>query len=280
MIVSSLAFALMSAAVKLAAEDVSNAMVVFFRNAVAMALLTPWAAREGRRGLATRNLPGHLVRGLAGVSAMACFFYAIGHLRLGDAVVLNQSFPLFIPIAERVWLREPISSRTWKSLGAGFVGVILILKPGSGLFTEVALVGLLSAVLAAVAQVGIRQLTRTDPVARIVFYFATIGTVVSAAPLPWLWQAPTPVAWTALFATGLLATIGQLALTRGYAHAPAAQAGPFIYTGVVFAALIDWVAWQRLPDPLFVPGAILIAVAGAAMLRGADRASTGVVSSE
>lgn len=280
MVASSLAFALMSAAVKVAAQDISNAMVVFFRNAVALALLGPWAARGGRRALKTNHFPGHLVRGLAGVSAMACFFYAIGHLRLGDAVVLNQSFPLFIPLAERVWLGEPMSPRAWKSLAAGFLGVVLVLKPGSGLFTPVALVGLLSAVLAAVAQVGIRQLTHTEPVARIVFYFALIGTTVSAVPLPWVWQPPTSVAWAALFATGLLATIGQFALTRGYANAPAAQAGPFIYTGVVFAALIDWVAWRRLPDPLFVPGAVLIALAGAAMLRGEEAAGAGVVSSE
>jgi len=268
MAASALAFAAMSAAVKAASRDVPNAVVVFFRNAVALVVLLPWALRQGPRALATRQWGGHLVRGLAGLAAMSCFFYAIGRMRLSDAVVLNQSFPLFLPFWERAWLKEPVPARVWPSLLTGFAGVLLVLKPGSGVFAPVALLGLLSAVLAAVAQVGIRRLTQTEPIARIVFYFAAIATAGAAVPLWWAWRTPSPAGWLALTLTGILATIGQFALTRAYSHAPAAVVGPFVYTGVVFAALFDWIFWRTWPDAFFVPGAALIVLAGAALLRG------------
>jgi drug/metabolite transporter (DMT)-like permease len=267
MVASALAFSLMSAAVKVAAHDVPNTLVVFFRNAVGLALLLPWAAREGPRRLATRHLGGHLVRGLAGVAAMSCFFFAIGRMRLADAVLLNQSFPLFLPVAERAWMGERVRPGVWRGLALGFLGVLVILRPGAGVVSAAALAGLASAVLAATAQVGIRRLTRTEPVTRIVFYFAAIATAAAAVPLPWAWRSPTPRAWAALLAVGALATIGQFVLTRAYAHAPAASVGPFIYTGVVFAVLIDWTVWGVLPDAWFVPGAALIALAGVWMLR-------------
>lgn len=267
MVVSAFAFSLMGAAVKLAAHDVPNTMVVFFRNAVAVVVLVPWLVNTGPRGVATRHLGGHLVRSLAGLAAMSCYFFALGRIRLADATLLNQAYPLFLPIAERVWLREPVQRHVVRALWIGFAGMLIILRPGSGVFTGVALIGACSAVFAAVAQVGVRQLTRTEPITRIVFYFAFIGMVTSAMALPWTWVTPTAVGWLALAGTGLFATVGQFALTRAYAHAPAAMVGPFVYAGVLFSAAIDWLAWRRAPDWWFVPGALLIVVAGATLLR-------------
>jgi drug/metabolite transporter (DMT)-like permease len=267
MVAAGFAFALMGAAVKLAAEEVSNVMVVFFRNAVALVVLLPWAAGQGRSAFRTTQLGGHLVRGLAGVTAMAMFFFAIARMPLAGAMLLNQSFPLFLPLGERLWLRDATGSRAWPSLLLGFAGIVVILRPGAELFTPVAIVGLASAVFAAIAQVGIRRLTRTEPIARIVFYFAAIGTAASALPLPWVWRSPSTAGWVALIAIGLLATLGQFSLTRSYAHAPAALVGPFVYTGVLFAAMLDWIVWQRLPDLFFVLGALPIVAGGALMLR-------------
>ena len=267
MVVSAFAFSLMGGAVKLAAHDVPNTMVVFFRNAVALAVLLPWAAKVGPRALKTHNLTGHAVRAFAGLAAMSCYFFALGRIRLADATLLNQASPLFLPIAERLWLREPVQRHVVRALVVGFAGMVIILRPGSGVFSGAALVGACSAVFASIAQVGIRGLTRTEPIARIVFYFALIATALSAVPLPWTWVAPTRVGWLALVGTGLFATVGQFALTRAYAHAPAAMVGPFVYAGVLFSAAIDWLAWRRAPDWWFVPGALLIVAAGATLLR-------------
>lgn len=267
MVGSALFFAGMSAAVKAASASLPNAMVVFFRNAVALAALLPWALRGGKAALRTRQLPGHLVRSLSGLAAMYCFFYAIAHMRLADAVLLNYALPLLLPLVERVWLGEPVPARLWPPLLVGFAGILIILRPGSAVFEPAALLALAAAGLAAIAQVGIRRLTETEPVTRIVFYFSSIGTLVSALPLAGVWKAPSPPAWIALVTSGLFAIFGQLLLTRAYSRAPAGQVGPFLYTGVVFSGAIDWLVWRTLPDALFVLGALIVTASAILALR-------------
>jgi drug/metabolite transporter (DMT)-like permease len=204
---------------------------------------------------------------------MYCFFYAIAHMRLADAVLLNYSLPLFVPLIERLWLGEVFPSRLWPVLGVGFMGLLLILKPGPGIFDPVSLFGVASAGLAALAQVGIRRLTLTEPVIRIVFYFGAISTGISALPLIGAWRTPDRALWGVLVALGVLATLAQLLLTRAYACAPAAQVGPFIYTSVVFAGLADWLLWGQLPDLLFMLGAALVGWAGVLTLRLSGRSA-------
>jgi hypothetical protein len=179
-------------AVKLASRSLSNSAVVFFRNAVGLVTLLPWLGRLGMRGLATRDVRGHLIRSLAGSLPCTASSMRSRILRLADAVLLNYSLPLFMPFIARLWLREPIPSRLWRSLGLGFAGIALILKPGMELFNPIALVALAAALLAALAQVGVRSLTVTEPATRIVFYFSVISTAVSTLPLLGSWRPPSP----------------------------------------------------------------------------------------
>jgi drug/metabolite transporter (DMT)-like permease len=267
MMASAVLFACMAASVLFAARELPNAPIVFFRHFIMLLFLVPWLLRQGPRALETRDLTGHLVRGLAGVSAVACYFYAIARLRLADAVLLNQSMPLFIPLVERGWLGERVPPRLWSVLLLGFAGLLLILKPGTGVFEPAALVGLASAVLASIAQVGIRRLTRTEPVTRIVFYFGLVASVVALPPAVYWWRSPSPATWLALLVMGVFATLGQLTLTRAYRHAPAASVGPFLYVGPVFAGVLDFVLWRRLPDPWFVVGALVVVAAATLALR-------------
>jgi drug/metabolite transporter (DMT)-like permease len=267
MVTSAFLFAAMGEAVKIASAQLSNAMVVFFRNAFGLLALLPWVLRLGAKGLRTAAWPEHLVRGLAGLAAMYCYFYAIARLGLSEAILLHYSLPLFVPLIARAWLREDVPPRLWPALGLGFLGILLILRPGVGVFRPAALAALAAAVLAALAQVGVRRLTRTEPVARIVFYFALISTVVSAVPVFPNWTTPNGGLWIVLVALGVLATVAQLVMTQAYAHAPAAQVGPFIYSSVVFAGLMDWWLWGRLPDVAFIAGAVLVCAAGILALR-------------
>jgi drug/metabolite transporter (DMT)-like permease len=267
MVASALLFASMAASVGVAARELPNAPIVFFRHFIMLVFLLPWLWRQGRQALETDDFRGHLVRGLAGVSAVACYFFAIARLRLADAVLLNQSMPLFIPLVERVWLGERIPPRLWGVLAIGFAGLLLILRPGTGVFEPVALVGVASAVFASISQVGIRRLTRTEPVNRIVFYFGLVGSVVALPPGAWWWKSPSAGTWAILLLMGAFATVGQMTLTRAYLHAPAASVGPFLYVGPVFAGLLDWLIWGRLPDALFVIGAAVVILAATLALR-------------
>jgi drug/metabolite transporter (DMT)-like permease len=251
----------MGAAVKAASRELPTAMVVFFRNVVGLAVLLPWLARGGREALRTRHLGEHLFRSVMGLGAMACFFYAIGHMRLADAILVYQSVPLVLPLVERVWLGEPIAPLLWWPIGLGFLGLLFILRPGPDLLGPVAVVALASTLFASVAQVGIRRLTRTEPVTRIVFYFGLIASCVSALPLVTVWRTPSRPLLAVLLTMGAFATAGQLCLTRAYSCAAAARVGPFLYSGVVFAGVLDFAFWRTMPDRMFVAGALLVSTA-------------------
>jgi drug/metabolite transporter (DMT)-like permease len=262
MLASGLLFATMGALVKSVSVSLPNEMVVFFRCLMGLLALTPWLVHRGPRYFATRKLGAHLVRALTGLAAMYCFFYALGRLPLAEAVLLNYSAPLFIPLAALLWVGEGFSRQLWWPIAIGFAGIALILKPGLALFTPVALIGLAAGILSALAMAGIRRLTSTEPAVRIVFYFSLTATLVSAVPLAWAWQTPAPGLWLKLIAVGVLATSAQILMTRAYAHAPAAQVGPFSYGIVVFAGLFGWALWGELPDLLSLAGVLLVIVAG------------------
>jgi drug/metabolite transporter (DMT)-like permease len=271
MVTAALLFAVMAAGVQSASERLPSTMVVFFRNAVALLWLAPFALRRGLAPLRTTRPGEHLLRSAVGLASMYCFFHAVAHLPLADAVLLQYTVPLFIPVVEAAWLGEPFPPRLWGPLALGFAGVLLVLRPGAGLYQRLSLVGLAAGLLSAVAQTGVRRMTATEPTVRIVFYFALVGTVASALPLAVTWVTPDRRMLALLLATGAAAAAAQFLMTRAYAYAPAAQVGAFIYAGVPFAMLGDWVRRGRLPGMASVLGALCICAAGAVMLRLARR---------
>ncbi len=268
MATSAVLFATMAACVRLASRELPNAPIVFFRHFLMLVFLLPWAARQGWRALRTDDFPGHVVRALAGLSAIACYFYAIARLRLADAVLLNQSMPLFIPLVERAWLRERIPPRLWGVLLLGFVGLLFILRPGIGVFEPAALVGLASAA-AGVGRAGRRPTPDAHGAGdahRLLLRPRSPRRSPCRRPSSG-WRTPSAFTWGALLLMGIFATAGQLTLTRSYVYAPAARVGPFLYAGPVAAALLDWLIWGVLPDALFVVGAAIVIVAAILALR-------------
>jgi drug/metabolite transporter (DMT)-like permease len=267
MLAATLLFAATGAIIKYVAASLPNEMIVFLRNLIGLVALTPLFVRHGIRHYATRRFNAHLFRALAGLAAMYCYFYAIGHLPLAEAVLLNYTAPLFIPLAALVLAGEALSNKLWWPIGIGFVGIGFILKPGLSLLAPIALIGLAAGVFSALAMAGIRRLTNTEPATRVVFYFSLVSTVVSAVPMLWQWQTPVPDLWFPLLMIGILSTVAQILMTRGYACAPAAQVGPFLYAIVVFAALFGWGFWQEVPDVLSLLGALLVIAAGVLTIR-------------
>ncbi|HKJ21839.1 MAG TPA: DMT family transporter [Gammaproteobacteria bacterium] len=268
LVAAALLFACMAALIKtVAAMHVPNHTIVFFRNLFGLAAMLPWLARRGVPALGTAYPFLHLARGIAGLVSMYCFFFAIAHMHLADVMVLNYTSPLFLPLLALLWLGEPVTPRLWFALGLGFMGVLLILKPGMSIFSPAALIGLASGLFAAVTIVVIRRMAGDEPSTRIVFYYSAIGTLGSGLALAWGWQAPSPVQLMLLLLTGLCATGGQLFLTHGYTLAAAARIGPFMYTAVIFAAALGWLLWHEVPGGLSLAGAALICIAGILAVR-------------
>lgn len=273
MVAAALLFAVMSVMVKLLARDLPNATVVFLRSGLSLLVLLPPIVRRGPHQLKTRHLREHLLRGGVGMAAMYCFFFVIGKLGLAEALLLNYSLPLFIPLVERAWLGEPTPRAIWKPLGLGMLGLVFILKPGLALFQPAAFVGVLGAICAATAQVGVRRLTLTESVTTIVFYFSLCSTFIALVPALFAWVTPSAAALPIIAAMVTSATIAQLCMTRAYQLAPAAEVGPFIYASVAFAAIFDWLIFARHPDVLSTVGTALVITAGVLALRGRARSA-------
>ncbi len=267
MLLAALCFASMSVTVKLLSHSLPNAVVVFLRSGLSLVVLLPAVLRRGLSQLRTTQLPEHVARGALGMAAMYCFFFSIGKLGLAEALLLNYALPLFIPFVERAWLREPVPRGIWKPLAIGLLGLLLILKPGLGLFRPAALIGLLGALFAASAQVGVRRLALTESVTKIVFYFSVSSTLIASGPALFAWVTPRGAALPLSLAMVLTGTLAQLAMTRAYQLAPAARVGPFIYGSVAFAALFDWVLFARPLDGPSAAGTALVVAAGILALR-------------
>ncbi len=266
---ASLMFALMGAVVHAAAKDTNNEMLVFLRNLFGLLILLPLLGRYGQSAARTQRFSLHLLRGLFGLAAMYCFFYTLARMQLAQAVLLNFSAPLFIPIFAAIWLKEPAPLSVLAAIAVGFIGVTLILNPSVEGTGPVAFVGLASAMFAALAMVSIRGLSGTEPSYVIVFYFALIGSLVSAVPLLWAWQTPSVKTTWLMALAGLFATKGQLCLTRSYALAPAAaRAGSASFCAVIFAAAIGWGLWDQRPNLSTIIGSIIV-FSAAALAMGA-----------
>lgn len=255
---SALLFALMGVGIREVSASVDNESVVFFRNLVGVLFFLPLILLKGLRPLKTSRLRSHLWRTGYGLAAMYCFFYAIAHLPLADAMLFTYSAPVFTPLIAWWWLKEPLSKRMLATTGIGLLGVLLVAKPSASLLDSQALVGLAASILAAFAFVSIREMSDTEPAFRMVFYFSLFSALASAIPLSWAWQPLSERELGALLAIGLLATVSQLIMSKAYSLAPPGLIGPFAYLAIVFAGLIAWLRWGETPDPSSLLGAALI----------------------
>jgi drug/metabolite transporter (DMT)-like permease len=268
---SALLFSLMGVGIREVSTSVNNESVVFFRNLVGVLFFLPLILFKGWRPLQTARIRSHLWRSGYGLAAMYCFFYAIAHLPLADAMLFTYSAPLFTPLIAWWWLKEPVTRRMLLTSGVGLCGVLLVAKPSAALLDAQALIGLAASILAAFAFVSIREMSDTEPAFRIVFYFALFATLASAIPLTWAWQPLSERQLGSLLAIGLLATVSQIIMSKAYGLAPPGLIGPFAYLAIVFAGLLAWLRWGETPDPSSLLGAALIFAASLLSIRRPGR---------
>jgi drug/metabolite transporter (DMT)-like permease len=280
-LVAEFCMASMGALVKHLGAELPNELLVFGRNLLGLLFILPLFLRLKLDSLKTAVFHLHLLRSLAGVSAMYCFFYALINLPLAEGMLLKMTAPLFMPLIATWWLMESVSRFSIYALIIGFAGVLIILRPG-GEVNWVMLIGVLGGFFAALAKVSLRRLGRSEPTHRVVFYFALIAMLVSVLPLTYRLSVETvqlTVDHLLLMAgMGLFGTLGQFALTRGYAIANAGTIAPFTYFSVIFGVLYGYVFWQEIPGLAFFAGAVLIALAGVlTMKKGKPRLSDSVL---
>ena len=266
-------FSVMSLLVKVAGQRLPSQEVVFARAVISLGLSWVALRRAGTSPWGTRRRT-LLLRGVLGFLALSCFYYAVVHLPLADATVIQYTNPVWTGLIAAVVLGEGLRRREVACAAASLAGVVLMTRPsflfGGGataldpLATAVALAG---AVLSAAAYVTVRALGRTEASMVIVFWFALVSTVGSlpATLATALW--PTPWEWLLLLGVGVSTQLGQVYITRGLKRERAGRAMTVGYLQIVFAAAWGALFFAEVPGPWSVAGALLVISSTAVLAR-------------
>lgn len=267
MTAAALCFSFMNVFIRLVAVELNPLEIAFFRNLFALMFMLPWLAHVGLKSLKTERLGMHVWRGVIGMAAMSCWFTAVTIMPLAEAVALNFTVPLFATIGAAIFLREVVRARRWTATIFGFLGILIILRPGFVEITPVAALPIIAAFFMAISVLLVKSLSRTEGVAAIVVYMGLMLTPLSLVPALFVWQWPS---WTALglmVILGLLATLAHLALTRAYTKADASAIMPFDYARLPFIAIIAFFLFDETPDIWTWVGAAVIVVSAIYIAR-------------
>ncbi|MEX2629734.1 MAG: DMT family transporter [Tistlia sp.] len=259
MIFACLGFSIMNVAIREASQEVDPLQVVFFRNFFAMLFMLPWFARAGLSVFRTPRLGLYVWRSVIGLVAMMMWFTALAHLPLAEAVALNFTVPLFATAAAAIFLGEIVRARRWSATAIGFLGVLVILRPGFQELTWPMALPIVSAAVMAVSVVIIKKLSRTEEPGTIVFFMNALSTPLSLIPALFVWQWPSATVLALMTLVGFVAVFSHVALTRAFKMADASAMLPFEYTKLPFIALFAFALYGEVPDLWTWVGAGIIA---------------------
>lgn len=260
---------------KIAYQNVSGIWVSYITYASATLFLLPVILEKGISSLKSDHYPYHFLRAAFGCSASFLYMLSMHYIPIVNGTLLFNTAPIFIPILAIFLMNEKISKCVWLAILLGFIGIIIIIKPNTEIFTQYGnLIGLASGVCLAVAYIMIKMLSATDPSLRIVFYYFFISLILQT-PLLWIAGEFPPIneAIVAAFAGGAL-LMAQFFLVAGYRLAPVSKVGVFQYTTIVFVALLEWMIWGDMPPATDILGVFLVAIAGFFIIRSRTDPST------
>jgi len=272
-VVATVFLAVQAMFVKLASPYLSTNFLCFARSFVNLVMLMVWvflspSAPKVSDLFKTKNMKHHMVRSICGVAALYCFYFSLTHLSLATGTLIFYAFPLFVPIASRLWLKVKLVHRLWWGLAIAFLGLLFVLRPGEDLFNPMVIVPLIGAMFAGTAAVAVRTLNYTEPWEKITGYYFLLSVVVTATVLYLLPGSNEVYNFKSLsfaFLAGLLAAIFQVLLTLAAKFAPMRLISPFIYLSFIFGAIIQYFVWGETVSKEVIMGFSLI-VLGTALL--------------
>lgn len=264
MAVGAICFSVMTLCVKVVGQRLPNQEVVFVRGVLTLLFTMALLRRAGIPPLGNRRGP-LLLRGFLGFSALSCLFYAVVHLPLAEATVLQYLNPLFAAVFGALFLSERMGWREILLVAGSLLGVIVIARPTSifggvtsGLDPFAVAVGVTGALLSGAAYALVRDLSKTEHSLVIVFYFPLVTVPASlpgALANPVL---PTAEEWLLLLGMAIMAQLGQIFFTRGLRQERAGKATAIGYLQVVFAALWGLLFFGEIPDGWALAGSVLV----------------------
>jgi drug/metabolite transporter (DMT)-like permease len=256
---------IMTVFIKLAGEHgISTPEMIFWRQAFAVPVVLIFiAATTGVSSLRTKRLRVHASRTVIGLVTMSLTFSSYLLMPLAEATTLGFTVPIFATILSALLLREPPGVHRWGAVIAGFVGVLIVVQPGSGQIPPLgAIIGLSSALLIGCTSLLIRQMSRTEPPATIAFYFSALSVPLLAPLLLWFGQNHDVTGWMLMIAIGTIGGMGQIALTAALRWAPVSVVIGMDYVALLWSTLFGWLIWDHLPSVATWIGAPVIVMSG------------------
>ncbi len=265
---TTLCFAVLDTSAKWLVQTLPVLEVVWLRfvtHVVLMAVLL--APQHGRALFRVSSLPLQILRGAMLASMTALNFWALQYLQLAETGAIQFSVPLLIALLSAWWLHERLDARRWLAICCGFVGVLLVIRPGSHAFHPAILLSVTQAVIYAVFNMLTRRMAASES-AQATQLFSAICAVLLLAPfaLP-LWQTPQRLdQWVAIALCGLMGGLGHLFVAVAHRHASAAVLGPFLYQQILYMTLWGWLVFHQVPDAFVVAGAAVVVLSGLYLL--------------
>lgn len=256
-------FSSMDTLAKMALKSYPLPGLLWARYAVHVVFMVALAAPHMGMKLLRTQRPGlQILRGLLLVVSTSMFYLSLQYMPLAETAAISFVAPLFVTLLSGPLLKERIRARQWIAVLLGFVGVLVIVRPGGALFDAVSLLPVLTAACFSFYQVLTRKLAGREHPLTTLFYTGLIGGIVSSAALPFYWIMPTPLQGLLMIAIGILGASGHLYLIRAAEHASPAVLAPFAYTQLIWSTLLAFIAFREFPDRVSVLGMAIIVLAG------------------
>jgi drug/metabolite transporter (DMT)-like permease len=242
--------------------------VIFFRSIFSFLPIAFFAQLEKQKRqtikdlLKTTYLKGQIIRALTMFCSLGCYLTACRYIPLADAYTLSYTSPLFMTLLAIPLLKEKASMRRCIAVAFGFVGVILVLRPGGNCFQWAGFSAVFSGLFVAVAAIWGRKLSFSDSNTLIVVMYAMAGLIISSLFLPFVWVTPTISTMAMFLLIGITGGIAQYGFTQAYRMSPVSLLASFDYAGLVIAIPVGYWIWGDFPDYISFSGMMIIIVAG------------------
>ena len=256
-------FALGEACVKTLSSDYEIPQIVWARYVFhALVFLVVFSRGGILRQIATRRPVLHIARSVTLLIGTATFFTALKYLSMPEAGAINFIAPLLVTALSIPLLGERVGVRRWTAILVGFLGVLVIIRPGLGVFHWAAFLPLITAVCYALYQIMTRIAGRTEDTQTSLFWTSAVGVVVMSCLVPFFWSTPDAFAWVIMVMTGVLFGCGHYLLIRAIEIAPVSAVSPFLYTQLIWVTILSVIIFGQFPDTFTIIGAVIVVGSG------------------
>ncbi len=258
MILSCVIFAILWALIRHASATLHPFLLVFYRSLFGVLVLAPFFLKDAGSKLRSGSHKLYIIRGITGLVATYGTFYAVANIPLADAVAISYGAPIFAAVGAIFFLDEKIRARRFLALGIGFIGMLLLIRPGFEAFDPGYMAALIASIFIGASLIVIKKLSASDKPEVVVFYSLIYIFPISFVVALFYWQWPTPVEWGLLILMGALVSLAHILLVRAFSKSETTEVLPLDFVRLLLATLFGVVLFGEAVDLLTLVGAAII----------------------